>query len=69
MNDMVIAHWIAIARASFMFGKPKRDESFVLVNAEEATNVCAFDHQALASSLSSLLGRVLMLIISQTWKT
>ena len=59
MNDMVIAHWIADNESFFYVRQTKKGRELRLVNVKEATNVCAFDHQALASSLSSLLGRVL----------
>ena len=58
MNDMVIAHWIEDSESFFYIRQTKKGREFRLVNAQEATNVCAFDHEALASSLSSLLGRV-----------
>ena len=58
MNDMVIAHWIEDSESFFYVRQGKKGREFRLVNAKEATNVCAFDHQALASSLSSLLGKV-----------
>ena len=57
MNDMVIAHWIEDSESFFYVRQTKKGREFRLVNAQEATNVCAFDHQALASSLSSLSGR------------
>jgi dipeptidyl aminopeptidase/acylaminoacyl peptidase len=58
MNDMVIAHWIEDSESLFYVRQTKKGREFRLVNAQESTNICAFDHQALASSLSSLLGRV-----------
>ena len=54
-NDMVIAHWIEDSESFFYVRQTKNGREFRLVNAQKATNVCAFDHQALASSLSSLL--------------
>ena len=56
MNDMVIAHWIEDGESFFYVRQTKKGREFRLVDAKETTNVCAFDHQALASSLSSLLG-------------
>jgi hypothetical protein len=58
MNDMVISHWIEDSESFFYVRQTKKGREFRLVNALEATNVCAFDHQALASSLSSQLERV-----------
>ena len=56
MNDMVIAHWIGDSESFFYVRQTKKGREFRLVNARESTNFCAFDHQALASSLSSLSG-------------
>ena len=58
MNDMVIAHWIEESESFFYVRQTKKGREFRLVHAQEATNICAFDHQALASALSSQLGRV-----------
>lgn len=55
-NDMVIAHWIQGRDCFFYLRQSEAGVEFRLVNAEEKTNHCAFDHQALASSLSSLSG-------------
>ena len=58
MNDMVIAHWIEDSESFFYVRQTKKGREFRLINVQEASNVCAFDHQTLASSLSSILGEV-----------
>ena len=55
-NDLILAHWIGDSGVFFYVRQMKMGKELRLVDAKERTNVCAFDHQALAQSLSEQTG-------------
>lgn len=63
MNDAVFPYWITCSDGSDSYcfwyvRETKQGKEFRLVNAKAATNTRAFDHQALAASLTRVMGQV-----------
>ena len=56
MNDAVFPHWIEGSHSFWYQRETRNGKQFRLVDADEASNMPAFDHQALANALQNVAG-------------